>query len=230
MAVRDINDIVLVHGAFTDGSVWSEVIARLEGRGFSVISVQNPMTSHSDDVAATLRAMERVEGPVVLAGHSWGGAVITQAGLSDKVRSLVYVTAVAPDQSEPLSQLQTHAAPSPGMQRAAPDSAGFLWMDRQRYRAELAADVAEERVAVLAATQQPISLKCFEGIPSGAAWRSKPSFYVIAEDDRTLSPDLQAWMAARMGATVTRVKSSHMALIAHADTVADVIDQAAHQS
>ncbi len=224
-----VPNVVLVHGAFADGSSWTEVITRLQSAGFAVTAVQNPLTSLSDDVAATKRVLERQDGPVVLVGHSWGGAVITQAGDAANVSALVYVSALAPDAGESMQDLQQHGAPAEGMQNVRPDKSGLLWVDASSYAHALAADLPPARVRVLTAVQQPIAASAFAEKVTAAAWRRKPSWFILSEADQALSPDLQRWMAERMHAQVTAVPSSHMSLISHADVVARVVEKAASQ-
>lgn len=220
--------VVLTHGAFTDGSCWNDVIEILQKRRYTVLAVQNPLTSLAEDVAATLRTMQRTEGPIVLVGHSWGGAVITQAGLTPRVSALVYLSALAPDAGEQVTTLQQHGPAAQGMEAAEPDRAGFLWLPAAHYGAALAADVPPGRIRLMAATQQPIALRCFSDPVTGAAWRQTPSHYLVTEADQALSPVLQRWMAQRMGAAITSVQSSHMSMISHPRVVADVIESAAH--
>lgn len=219
--------IVLVHGAFTDGSCWNDAILRLQALGYRASAVQNPLTSLADDVAATQRLLDRQEGPVVLVGHSWAGAVITQAGTAPNVAALVYVSALAPDAGEAVADLQQHGPPGPAMAAAEPDAHGLLWFDPERYHAGLAADVPAQRAYWMAAAQQPIAAACFGEKLTAAAWRHKPSHYLLSERDQALSPVLQRWMAERIGATIRAVPSSHMSLIAHAEAAAAVIVQAA---
>lgn len=221
-------NVVLVHGAFADGSSWSEVITRLQAAGYKVTAVQNPLTSLADDVASTRRVLERQDGPVILVGHSWGGAVITAAGVAANVVALVYVSALAPDAGESAVDLQQHGAPSTGMQGARPDTSGALWFDPAAYADALAADVPMERVRVLAAVQQPIAAASFAEKLTVAAWDDKPSWFLLSENDKALSPELQRWMARRMGATTMAVPSSHMSLISHAAAVASLIEKAAN--
>lgn len=219
--------IVLAHGAFTDGSCWSDVILRLRGLGYHASAVQNPLTSLDDDVASTQRWLERQAGPVVLVGHSWAGAVITQAGMTPKVGALVYVSALAPDVGEAVADLQRHGPPGPAMAAATPDAHGFLWFDPARYHAGLAGDIPEQRAFCMASAQQPIAAACFAEKLTAAAWRSKPSYYLLSEQDQALSPILQRWMAERLRATIRTAPSSHMSPIAHADATTALIVQAA---
>lgn len=221
--------IVLVHGAFTDGSCWNEVILRLRVRGYRARAVSNPLTSLVDDVEATRRVLEQEGGPVVLVGHSWGGVVTTEAGVASKVAALVYISALAPDAGESVANLQKHGPSSPAMAAATPDAHGFLWFDPERYHAGLAADVPEPRAFCMAMTQQPIAASSFAEPVQAAAWRQKPSYYLLSEQDRALSPQLQRWMADRMRATVHSVPSSHMSLIAQADAATALIAHAAER-
>ncbi|GLH84271.1 alpha/beta hydrolase [Bradyrhizobium sp. SSBR45R] len=224
---RKTNNVVLVHGAFADGSSWSEVAARLLAKGYNVSAVQNPLTSLADDVAATKRVLSRQQGAVVLVGHSWGGAVISEAGAVANVSALVYVSALAPDAGEAVMDLQSHGPASPGMQGAKPDN-GLLWFDPAAYRDALAADLPVRRTRVLAAVQQPIAPSCFGEKLSAAAWHDKPSWYLLSENDKALSPELQRWMAARIKAKIKAVPSSHLSLISRAEDVVELIDQAAN--
>ncbi|MEC5405088.1 alpha/beta hydrolase [Paraburkholderia sp. MPAMCS5] len=225
-----VRNIVLVHGAFVDGSSWNGVVAKLQQKGYRVSSVQNPLTSLADDVAATRRVLARQEGPTILVGHSWGGVVITEAGANaPNVAGLVYVAAIAPDLHESTADLLKRGAPMPSGQDIAKDASDFLWLDRAKYRADLAADVPENLTRVLAAAQAPISAKAFGEAVSQVAWKEKPSWYVVTTKDRAVSPDVQRFMAERMGAKVVPVASSHLAPVSHADAIASVIDRAARE-
>jgi len=223
-------NIVLVHGAFADGSCWSEVIVRLRAKGYNVSAVQCPLTSLADDVKATRRVLDRQTGPVILVGHSWGGTVITEAGEAPNVEGLVYVSALAPDAGEAVVDLQKHGPASDGMKGARPDGDGFLWFDHEAYAHGMAADVPAARVGVLAAVQKPIAAAAFGEKLTAAAWRHKPSWFVTSEHDRALAPQLQRWMVARMQAKAVSVPSSHMSLISHADTVTSLIETAAREA
>ncbi|HEX7934044.1 MAG TPA: alpha/beta hydrolase [Paraburkholderia sp.] len=225
-----VRNIVLVHGAFVDGSSWNGVVAKLQQKGYRVSSVQNPLTSLADDVAATRRVLARQEGPTILVGHSWGGVVITEAGANaPNVAGLVYVAAIAPDLHESTADLLKRGAPMPSGQDIAKDASDFLWLDRAKYRADLAADVPENLTRVLAAAQVPISAKAFGEVVSQVAWKEKPSWYVVTTKDRAVSPDVQRFMAERMGAKVVPIASSHLAPVSHADAIAGVIDRAARE-
>jgi pimeloyl-ACP methyl ester carboxylesterase len=220
--------IVLVHGAFADASGWQKIILDLEAKGFPVTAVQVPLRSLADDVATTVRALETQKGDVVLVGHSYGGAIITGAGAaSANVKALVYVAAFAPDQGEALGALiESHAASSltPAI---VPDSAGFLYIDRTKFRDVFAADVSDSEAAVMAATQKPISGTIF-GEPSGAAgWKTIPSWYIVSKQDHAINPDLERFFAKRMKAKVTELDSSHVPFISQPAQVVKIIEDAA---
>ncbi|SMG60825.1 alpha/beta fold hydrolase [Paraburkholderia susongensis] len=225
-----VRNIVLVHGAFVDGSSWNGVVAKLQQKGYHVSSVQNPLTSLADDVAATRRVLAREDGPVLLVGHSWGGVVITEvAANAPNVAGLVYVAALAPELHESAVDVMKHAAPMPAGQNISADANGFLWLDRAHYRADLAADVPETVTRVLAAAQVPIAAKAFNEPVDQVGWKEKPSWYVLTTKDRAVSPALQKQMAERIGAKVVPVASSHLAPVSHAGAVADAIDRAARE-
>jgi pimeloyl-ACP methyl ester carboxylesterase len=225
-----VRNVVLVHGAFVDGSSWNGVVAKLQRKGYHVSSVQNPLTSLADDVAATRRVLARQDGPTILVGHSWGGVVITEAGANaPNVAGLVYVAAVAPTLRESSMDLLKRAPPMPAGDATITDSSGFLWLDRARYHADFAADVPENLTRVLSAAQVPIAAKAFSETVSQVGWKEKPSWYVLTTKDRAVSPDVQKFMADRMGAQIVPIASSHLAPVSHAGAVADVIDRAARQ-
>jgi pimeloyl-ACP methyl ester carboxylesterase len=225
-----VRNVVLVHGAFVDGSSWNGVVAKLQRKGYHVSSVQNPLTSLADDVAATRRVLARQDGPTILVGHSWGGVVITEAGANaPNVAGLVYVAAVAPTLRESSMDLLKRAPPMPAGDATITDSSGFLWLNRARYHADFAADVPENLTRVLSAAQVPIAAKAFSETVSQVGWKEKPSWYVLTTKDRAVSPDVQKFMADRMGAQIVPIASSHLAPVSHAGAVADVIDRAARQ-
>ncbi|QQC63740.1 alpha/beta fold hydrolase [Paraburkholderia ginsengisoli] len=225
-----VRNIVLVHGAFVDGSSWNGVVAKLQQKGYHVSSVQNPLTSLADDVAATRRVLARQDGPTILVGHSWGGVVITEtAANAPNVAGLVYVAAIAPDLHESTVDLMKRAAPAPAGQAIIADANGFLWLDRARYHADFAADVPEHVTRVLSAAQVPIAQKAFSETVSQVGWKDKPSWYVLTTKDRAVSPEVQKFMADRMGAKVVPMASSHLAPVSHAEAIADVIDRAARE-
>jgi pimeloyl-ACP methyl ester carboxylesterase len=225
-----VRNVVLVHGAFLDGSSWNGVVAKLQQKGYHVSSVQNPLTSLADDVAATRRVLARQQGPTMLVGHSWGGVVITEVGANaPNVAGLVYIAAIAPDLHESTADLMKRAAPMPAGQAIIADSSGFLWLDRTKYHADFAADVPENLTRVLSAAQVPISAKASSETVSQVAWKEKPSWYVLTTKDRAVSPAVEQFMADRMGATVVPMASSHLAPVSHAGAIADVIDRAARE-
>jgi pimeloyl-ACP methyl ester carboxylesterase len=215
-------NVVLVHGLFADGSCWSEVIARLQPAGLNVTSVQNPLTTLEDAVAETERVLDRQDGPTVLAGHSFSGMVVTEAGVHPKVSALVYVAARAPDADEDYAALaKTYPTP--------PASAGIVFdgdegrLTEAAFLRDFAGDLPEAKARVLYAVQQPFHKALLTGKARNAAWRSKPSFYAVSTEDRTINPDLERFMAKRMGATTIEVKASHVALISHPDEIAGLI-------
>ncbi|MBW9103555.1 alpha/beta fold hydrolase [Paraburkholderia phenoliruptrix] len=225
-----VRNVVLVHGAFVDGSSWNGVVAKLQQKGYRVSSVQNPLTSLADDAAATRRVLARQEGPTILVGHSWGGVVITEVGANaPNVAGLVYVAAIAPDRNESAMDLMKRAAPMPAGAGIVKDSSGFLWLDRSKYHADFAADVSENVTRVLSAAQVPIAAAAFDETVSQVAWKEKPSWYVLTTKDRAVSPDVERFMAERMGATIVPIASSHLAPVSHAGAIADVIDRAARE-
>jgi len=219
--------VVLIHGAFADGSSWNRVIPLLQARGLEVVAVQNPLSSLADDAAAASRAIEQAPGPVVLVGHSWGGAVISQAGANSKVKSLVYVAAFALDKGESVSDLLRQGPPPPWAAALRRDSAGFLTLPAKNVAQDFAQDLPVAESALIAASQGPWAERCQTDVLTAGAWHEKPSWYLIAESDRMIDPAAQRAMAARIGAQVTRVKSSHVPMLSQPAQVADVILAAA---
>src|SRR5262245_44254418 len=219
-------NIVLVHGLFADGSCWTEVIPHLQAAGLNVTSVQNPLTTLDDAVKETQRVLDRQDGPTVLVGHSFSGMLVTEAGVDPKVSAVVYVAARAPDAGEDYSAL-AKTFPTP------PASAGILFdgdegrLTEAAFLRDFAGDLPQSRARVLYAVQQPFHKALLTGVTTHAAWRSKPSFYAVSTEDRTINPDLQRLMAKRMGATTIELTSSHLSLISHPQEIADLILQAA---
>src|SRR6266568_1304770 len=208
--------IVLVHGAFADGSGWQEVIPLLQHDGFKVIAVQNPLISLASDVATTRRVIDAQTGPVVLVGHSYGGAVITGAGSGSlNVKALVYVAAFAPDGGEPVGAFLGQY-PSDLGAALVPDAAGFVYIDVAKFHDVFAADLPRRQTDVMAVAQKPV-----------AAWRTVPSWYVVARDDHAINPDLERFFATRMGARTTEIRSSHVPFLSRPSQVARIIEQAA---
>lgn len=219
--------IVLVHGAWADGSSWNKVIPLLQAKGLSVIAVQVPLTSIEDDVAATKRIIADTEGAIVLVGHSWGGMAVTEAGNDPKVAALVYVSAFAPDVGESGSSLiGAHPAP-PALSTIVTDSAGFVYQTIDGMAKNIAPDIPLAEAQVLAVTQGRLAGKAFGQSVTIAAWKTKPSWFIVTADDRVVSAELQAAEAKRMGARTTMIHSSHMSLLSHPMEVAAVIEDAA---
>lgn len=216
--------IVLVHGAFADGSGWRHVIPLLESDGYEVTAVQNPLTSLADDVAATRRALDAPRRPVVAVGHSYGGTVITNAAAgAAHVKALVYIAAFAPDAGERTGELLQRFGPPALAGALVPDAAGYVSIDRAKFRAVFAADVPEAEARVMAAAQKPIAAACFEAPTGTPAWKSLPSWYLLAREDQSIRPELQKFMAARIGAHTTEVPSSHLPFVSRPEAVAEVI-------
>jgi pimeloyl-ACP methyl ester carboxylesterase len=219
--------IVLVHGAWADGSSWARVIPLLQAKGWRVIAVQIPLTSVEDDAAATSRIISDIEGPIVLVGHSWGGIAITRAGHDSKVAALVYVSAFAPDVGESgASLIGAHPTP-PALSTIVTDAAGSVYQTVDGMVNNVAPDLPEAEAKVLAATQGRLAAKAFGQPTTTAAWKTKPSWYIITAGDRVVSAELQAAVAERMGAKRTVIQSSHMSLLSHPREVTAVIEDAA---
>ena len=222
--------IILVHGAFADATGWQHVIPLLERQGYFVTAVQNPLKTLEDDIATTRRLIDAQEGRVVVVGHSYGGVVITGAAAgSDKVDALVYIAAFAPDAGEPIGPL-LERYPSAIGAALRPDAAGFLSIDRASFREVFAGDVEETEARVMAATQKPISGAIFGAAVSAPAWKTIPSWYLIATADRAINPDLQRFFATRMGATTSEVEASHVPFVSRPNEVARCIAAAATAS
>jgi pimeloyl-ACP methyl ester carboxylesterase len=221
-------NVVLVHGLFADGSCWSDVIARLQAAGLNVTSVQNPLTTLPEAVASAERVLNRQDGPTVLAGHSFSGMIVSEAGAHPNVSAVVYVAARAPGADEDYTAL-AKKFPTP------PATAGIVFdgeegrLSASAFLRDFAGDVPESRAKVLYAVQQPFQKSLLAGKTTQAAWRTKPSFYAVSTEDRTINPDLQRFMAKRMGAKTIEVQSSHLSLISHPDVIAALILEAAGQ-
>ena len=227
-AAQGVKNIVLVHGAFADGSSWAKIIPLLEAKGLHVTAVQNPLTSLADDVAATKRALALQDGPVLLVGHSWGGMVISDAGNDPKVAGLVYVAAAAPDANQSLGEL-TKSAPTSGIQKIKAD-AGFLSMTSQGINEDFAQDLTPAERKVLVATQQPVAAAAFGDKMATVAWQTKPSWYIVASNDHMISPVLEQAMAKKIKATTLTLQSSHVPMLAQPQKVADFIAEAAKKA
>ena len=218
--------VVIVHGAFADGSDWAKVIPLLQAKGVKVTAVQNPLTSLGDDVAAARRAIDSQPGKVVLVGHSWGGTVITEAGQNDKVASLVYVAAFAPDAGKSTAETGEGYPAAPGSKRFVADREGFLSLPEAAMREDFAQDVPAAQAALMTATQGPIQAKAFAEKVSGAAWNTKPSWFIVSARDRMIDPGLMRAMARKIGAKTTELPTSHVPQQSQPAEVAKVILEA----
>jgi len=218
--------VILVHGAWADGSSWLIVISRLQQKGVETVAVQNPLTSLNDDVAAVNRAVASANGPVVLVGHSWGGAVITQAGGDPKVNALVYIAAFAPDVGMSVNDLGKGAPPTPGLKEVVADPSGFLTITKKGIMADFAQDLPKTESAVLAATQGPTAAKAFDDKLTVAAWREKPSWYLVSKQDRMIDPKGERAMAKAMKAHATEVDASHVSMLSRPDAITEIIMEA----
>ena len=221
-----IRNVVMVHGLFADGSCWSEVIPLLQARGVNVTSVQNPLTTLPDAVAEATRVLDRQDGPTIFAGHSFSGMILTEAGVHPKVASLVYVAARAPDAGEDYAALAARFATPPA-------AAGIVFdgdegrLTEEAFLRDFAGDMPTAKAKALYAVQQPFHKALLTGKTTNAAWRTKPSFYAVSNNDRTINPDLERFMAKRMGARTIELESSHLSLISHPREIASLILEAA---
>lgn len=224
-----IKNVVLVHGAFADGSGYKGVYDALTKQGYHVTVVQNPLTSLEDDVAATKLALDAQDGPAILAGHSWGGAVITQAGNHPKVAGLVYIAAFQPDNGETALQWFQTAKPAPENGVLPPDNKGIVYYDKEKFHAGFCGDLSKEEAAFMYASQGAFYAKCFVTPITDAAWRKKPTYGIIATEDKSINPDIQRNMYKRSNTKVTEIKGSHAVYISQPQKVAAVIMQAAKE-
>lgn len=220
-------NVVLVHGAFADGSSWDKVIPLLESKGLNVVAVQNPLTSLKDDVAATQRVIEQQKGPVVLVGHSWGGVVITQAGVDDRVKALVYVAAFSPDSGQSINDMLKGLPAPPWASALVKDSGGFLKLSTEAILQHFAQDLPRAQALNIAVTQGPWSANCLDEKVTEAAWHNKPSYVVISNNDHMIGPPLQETMAKRIKAKVFKADSSHVVMLSKPEAVAAAIIEAA---
>jgi pimeloyl-ACP methyl ester carboxylesterase len=222
-------NVVLVHGLFADGSCWTEVIARLQAAAVNVTSVQNPLTTLPEAVASAQRVLARQDGPTVLVGHSFSGMIVTEAGVHPTVSALVYVAARAPDADEDYTALAKRFSPPPA-------TAGIIFdgdegrLSEEAFLRDFAGDLPEAKARLLYAVQEPFQKALLNGKTTHAAWRSKPSYYAVSTEDRTINPDLERFMAKRMDARTIEVKASHLSLISHPDEITQLILEAAGQS
>ena len=226
--MSELPAIVLVHGGFVDGSGWEDVYRILKKDGYAVGIVQNTTLSLADDVAVTRRTIAAQGKPVVLVGHSYGGAVITEAGNDPKVAGLVYIAAFAPDEGESVASLIKDPPPGAPVPPILPPQAGFLFLDASKFAASFAADVPKDKADFMAQSQVPWSLEALNGAVTQPAWRTKPSWYLVATDDKMIPPEAQRSMSKRAGSTVVEVKGSHAIYVSRPDAVAALIEQAAN--
>jgi len=221
-------NIMLVHGAWADGSCWSKVILLLQEKGHTVTAAQIPLTSLENDIEVTRRLLSEQTQPTVLVGHSYGGAVITGAATTTpQVKALVYITAFGLDEDESLESLANQGPPSLGSTSIKPDTHGFLWIDRETFHSSFAGDVTVDEAFVMAAVQKPLGLAAFSGKEATPAWKTIPSWYLVCTEDQMIPPPAQEILAKRMNATVHHAPSSHCPFISHPQAVADLIALAA---
>ena len=222
---------VLVHAAWADGSSWNKVIEELQRKGLNAVAAQIPLTSFSDDVATLGKLLLREEGPLVLVGHSYGGAIITAAAAGNsKVKALVYIAAVVPDEGETVGDVFHRGAPHPSAPKLQPDSDGFLWLNVDAFRIAVAPDASQAETALMAATQKPIAVKCLGEPMSKPAWKEKPSWFLIAEKDRMVSPETQRFTAERMKSKIVSLPVDHTPLASKPAAVAELITVAANNT
>jgi len=221
--------VVLVHGAWADGSCWHKVILPLKQQGLRVTCAPIPLTSLTDDIAALLRVLERTTGPVILTGHAYGGAVIA-APYDDRVKSLVYVAALAPDEGEAVADVFYRADPHPDAPHLAPDEHGFIWMPEDGFRNAVAHKAPPDQATIISAVQRPIAVKCIQQKAPAPTWKTKPSWFLLAEEDRMINPVTQRFMAGRMGAKIRSHQVDHSPMLTAPDLVVDVILEAACQT
>jgi pimeloyl-ACP methyl ester carboxylesterase len=221
--------VVLVHGGFVDGSGWEGVYHILKKDGYNVCVVQNPTLSLADDIAVTRRAIASQSGRVILVGHSYGGVVITEAGNDPKVAALVYIAAFAPDEGESVASIIKDPPPGAPVPPILPPQDGFLFLDRAKFAASFAADVDAEKAAFMADSQVPWGVDALGGAVSKPAWESKPSWYLVATEDKMIPPPAQQFMAKRAGATVTEIAGSHAVYVSQPNAVAALIEKAAKE-
>ena len=221
-------NILLVHGAWADGSCWRKVLLLLKAKGYNATAAQIPLTSLADDIAVTQRLLSAEKGPTILVGHSYGGAVITGAATGEsQVKGLVYITAFGLDAGESLAALSKQGPPSPGSTANEADDKGYLWINREKFHGAFAADATDDEAYVMGAVQRPLSLASFTGEETTPAWKTIPSWYLVCTDDHMIPPPAQEFMAKRMGATVRSVPSSHAPFMSKPQAVADIIALAA---
>jgi len=225
-----VTSVVLVHGGFVDGSGWMDVYKILKKDGYNVTIVQNPTNSLTDDVAVTRRAIAAADGKVILVGHSYGGVVVSEAGTDPKVAGVVYIAAFAPDTGESVAALIANPAPGAPVPPILPPQDGYLFLDRAKFAASFAADVRPDLAQFMADSQVPWGVEALSGAVTSPAWRVKPSWYLVASEDRMIPPAAQRMMAARAGAQVSEIAASHSIYVSKPAAVAAVIEQAAQSA
>src|SRR5271156_6612206 len=221
--------VVLVHGAWADGSCWQNVILPLERLGLNVICAPLPLTSLTEDIAALARTLERTDGPVVFVGHAYAGAVIAGPA-DDRIKALVYVSALAPGEGETVAQVFYREPPHPEAPHLAPDPHGFIWMPADGFQKAVAHKASADRTAIMAAVQRPIALKCIQEVTPPPTWKTKPAWYLLAEEDRMIKSTTQRFMAERMGAKIHSYPVDHTPMYTEPDTVVDVICEAVRET
>jgi pimeloyl-ACP methyl ester carboxylesterase len=221
--------VVLVHGAWADGSCWQNVILPLELLGVNVICAPLPLTSLTDDIAALSRTLERTNGPVVLVGHAYAGAVIA-GPTDDRIKALVYVSALAPGDGETVAQVFYREPPHPEAPHLEPDAHGFIWMPEDGFRKAVAHKASADQTAIMAAVQRPIGVKCIQEVTPAPTWKTKPTWYLLAEEDRMIKPTTQRFMAERMGAKIRSYPVDHTAMYTEPKIVVDVIWEAVRET
>jgi pimeloyl-ACP methyl ester carboxylesterase len=227
--MRKINNVVLVHGGFVDGSGWRGVYDILKADGFNVSIVQNPTISLAGDVAAARQVIDAQDGPVVLVGHSYGGAVITEAGADPNVVALVYITAFAPDKGESVNTLIANPPPGAPVPPILPPDGGYLFLDRAKFPASFAGDVETATAAFMADSQVPWGLDALGGSITEPAWKTRPSWYLVVTDDKMIPPPAQRFMSSRAGSTIVEVPGSHAIYVSNPKAVAAIIEKAASE-
>jgi pimeloyl-ACP methyl ester carboxylesterase len=227
MTTKDAS-IVLVHGAWADGSCWQNVILPLRRLGVEVICAPIPLTSLSDDIAALSRTVERVKGPVILVGHAYAGAVIA-GPTDDRIKALVYVAALAPGDGETVAQVFYREPPHPEAPHLEPDSHGFIWMPEEGFGNAVAHKASADQTAIMVAVQRPISVKCIQEVTPQPTWKSKPTWYLLAEEDRMIQPTTQRFMAERMGAKIRSFPVDHTPMYTEPNLVVEVIAEAVRE-
>lgn len=222
---QNSRSVILTHGAWADGSSWSQIILPLEQHDLQVIAAPIPLTSLSNDIAALARAIERTDGPVILAAHAYAGAVISAVN-NERVRSLVYIAALTPEGGETVSEVFYRGTPHPKAPRLAPDANGLIWMPENSFADAFAQNASADMIAILAATQRPITVSCIQEKAPEPAWKTKPSWFLVAEQDRMINPETQYFMAQRMGAQICPHPVDHTPLVTSPAQVVDVILEA----